>query len=62
MQDIVEGSMKKVFSMVNDDAHKADIERASFDSALDGIRSGVMTYSGDKILPMIQAEIAERLT
>jgi hypothetical protein len=30
-------------------------------SALDGIRNGVMTYKGDKLLPMIEAEVAERL-
>jgi len=40
---------------------QAEIKRASFLSALDGIRTGTMTYSQDLILPMIQKEMEERL-
>jgi len=54
MRDIVQGSMEKVLSYVDDPSHSAEIKRASFESALDGIRSGVMTYKNDKILPMIE--------
>lgn len=61
MREIAHGSLEKVLSQVNDPAHSAEIKRSSFESALDGIRSGVMTYSSDKILPMIQEEMKERL-
>jgi len=47
---------------VNNPEHAADIKRGSFEAALDGIRTGVMTYQGDTLLPMIQDEIAQRLT
>lgn len=62
MKDIVDGSVQKVFAYASDPAHGAEIKRASFEAALHGIRTGVMTYEGDRILPMIQEEIAERLT
>jgi len=51
-----------VFAAVNDPAQSESIKRASFESALNGIRSGIMTYEGDPILPMIQSEISSRLT
>ena len=46
---------------MSDPAHAEEIRRASFEAALNGIRSGVMTYEGDPILPMIQNEIGQRL-
>lgn len=55
------GSVDKVFAQVNDPAHAADIKRASFESALHGIRAGAMTYQGDAILPLIEAEMQARL-
>jgi hypothetical protein len=61
MKSIVDGSVQKVFAHVNDPAHSEAIRRASFESALAGIRSNLMTYEGDVILPMIQDEIRERL-
>jgi len=61
MKNIVDDSVRTVFSAVEDPAHGDEIRRASFQSALNGIRSGVMTYEGDPILPMIQGEIAQRL-
>jgi len=62
MKEIVDASVQKVFSYVADPAHSAEIKRGSFEAALNGIRTGVMTYEGDQILPMIQGEIAQRLT
>lgn len=56
------GSMDTVMNYVTDPSHSSEIKRASFEAALDGIRSGVMTYKNDKILPMIQDEMAKRLT
>lgn len=62
MREIAIGSLEKVFSQIDEPAHAADIKRASFLAALDGIRTGEMTYNGDAVLPMIQAEMQERLT
>lgn len=61
MRSVVQGSIDKVFSYVVDPTHAEEIRRSSFVSALDGIRSGEMTYKGDIILPMIEAEMKDRL-
>ena len=61
MSSIVIGSLDKVMNYVDDPAHSAEIKRASFESALDGLKTGIMTYSSDKILPMIESEIKDRL-
>lgn len=61
MKQIIQGSLDTVMGYVTDPAHQEEIKRASFESALDGIRTGVMTYKGDKILPMIEQEITQRL-
>ena len=55
------GSVDTVLGRVVDPEHSGDIKRASFESALDGIRTGAMTYSHDSILPMIEQEMATRL-
>lgn len=47
--------------MVENPEHSQGIKRASFLSALDGIRTGVMTYKDDPILPAIEAEMSTRL-
>jgi hypothetical protein len=62
MKAIVDGALGTVFARVNNPEFAGDIKRSSFESALNGIRSGVMTYEGDRLLPMIQEEIAGRLT
>ena len=61
MKEIAVGSVDKVFAMVESPEHKESIKRASFLSALDGIRTGVMTYKEDALLPAIEAEMASRL-
>ena len=61
MKEIAVGSVEKVLGQIDTPAFAADIKRASFLSALDGIRTGTMTYSQDLILPMIQKEMEERL-
>ena len=61
MREIAVGSLEKVIAQVNDPSNSDEIKRSSFESALDGIRSGQMTYKNDKILPMIEAEMKERL-
>ena len=61
MKDIAQGSVDKILAQVQDPVHAADIKRASFESALSGIRSGVMTYENDPILPLIESEMKDRL-
>lgn len=61
MREIAIGSVDKVLAQVESGETAAEIKRSSFESALDGIRTGLMTYSDDKILPMIEAEMAARL-
>lgn len=61
MREIAVGSVEKVLAQVENPATAAEIKRASFLSALDGIRTGVMTYNQDMILPLIEAEMKERL-
>jgi len=61
MKEIAVGSVDKVLGQIETPAYKDDIKRASFLSALDGIRTGTMTYSQDLILPMIQQEMEQRL-
>ena len=53
MREIALGSVDTVMRRVEDAGHSEGIKRASFEAALDGIRSGQMTYSHDAILPMI---------
>ena len=55
------GSVDTVLARVADPEHSEAITRASFESALDGIRTGAMTYREDAILPMIEQEMATRL-
>lgn len=61
MREIAVGSVEKVLEMVENPEHSQGIKRASFLSALDGIRTGVMTYKDDPILPAIEAEMTTRL-
>lgn len=57
MRDIAQGSVDKILGMVESPEHAENIKRSSFESALAGIRSGVMKYENDPILPLIQAEM-----
>jgi hypothetical protein len=56
------GALNEVLDRVNQPEHAENIKRASFLSALDGIRTGQMTYSNDPILPMIETEMATRVS
>jgi len=47
--------------MMDDASFRAKIERSAFESALDGIKDGVMSYKGDAVLPLIEAEMSEKL-
>jgi hypothetical protein len=61
MQQIAVGSVDKVLTAIEEPTLAAEVKRASFAAALDGIRVGVMTYKGDAVLPMIQEEMSTRL-
>ena len=61
MRDIALGSLENVLSKVENSETAAEIKRASFEAALEGIRSGQMTYEKDLILPLFEAEMKERL-
>jgi len=62
LRGLVVGSVDEVFARVDDPAYSATIQRGAFESALNGIRAGVMTYEADPILPMIQEEMAGKLS
>jgi hypothetical protein len=61
LKNIAVGSVDKVFALLEDPEHAARIKRSAFEAALDGIRNGVMTYKGDAVLPLIEAEMTDRL-
>ena len=61
MKEVALGSLNKVINQLDDPATAAEIKKASFQSALNGIRSGKMSYEGDLIQPMIEKEMLERL-
>ena len=61
LQNIAQGSVDKVLGQIDSPEHADSIKRASFESALDGIRAGRMTYKGDLVFPMIQEEMSTRL-
>jgi len=61
MREIAVGSVDKVLAMVENPEYSSGIKRASFVSALDGIRTGQMTYKEDPILPAIESEMTTRL-
>ena len=61
LKDIAVGSVDKVFALLDDPTHAATIQRSAFESALDGIKDGVMTYKGDAVLPLIEAEMNAKL-
>mmetsp|Transcript_19494 Transcript_19494/g.29958 ORF Transcript_19494/g.29958 Transcript_19494/m.29958 type:complete len:329 (-) Transcript_19494:41-1027(-) len=61
MKNLAVGSVDKVLTYVNHPNHAEEMRRSSFENALDGIKTGVMTYKNDKILPMIEDEMADRL-
>jgi len=61
MKEIASGSVDKILKQVDEPAHADEIKSAAFQSALAGIRKGTMTYENDAILPLIQAEMADRL-
>lgn len=54
---VAEGALKTVLNKVNDASQNQAILENAFESALEGLRKGVMTYDNDKIFPMFVEEI-----
>ena len=61
IREIATGSFETVQKTVRDPATKAIIQKAAFLSALDGIKNGIMTYSNDPLLPLLQSEMEKRI-
>lgn len=62
MKEVADNAVTTVLARIDDPEHSATIKRSAFEAALDGIRSGQMTYQGDALLPMIQTEMSDKLT
>jgi hypothetical protein len=60
LSSIGEASFAKVTSAMADPAQKDKIMDAAFASALLGIRSGVMTYENDPLMPILETEVNNR--
>lgn len=61
LREIAIGSFEKVQSAIKDPASKESIQKASFQAALGGIRSGLMKYENDPLLPLLQNEMQQRI-
>ena len=60
LNQISSGAMDKVQSALNDPNSRAEIDEQMFQSALQGIRDGVMEYKNDPLLPILNDEINSR--
>jgi hypothetical protein len=61
LNGIGKGALDKVNSALSDTQHSSKIKEAAFQSALSGIREGVMTYKNDPLMPILTNEIASRV-
>lgn len=55
------GSLQKVKDSLANEESSAAIKEASFQSALQGIRDGSMTYKNDPLMPILTEEINNRV-
>lgn len=62
LKSITTGSIEAVNQAINDPAQREAILRGSFLSALAGIRSGVMHYENDPLMPILTKEMEARTT
>lgn len=60
LSSIGDASFAKVTSALADPAQKKAIMDGAFQSALLGIRSGVMTYENDPLMPILVSEVSNR--
>lgn len=61
MKNVADTAVDTVLARLDDPEHSTTIKRSAFEAALDGIRTGQMTYKGDALLPMIQTEMESKL-
>ena len=60
LNEISTSALEKVKSSLDDPTRRAEIDQGMFDSALAGIRAGVMNYENDPLLPIVAEEINAR--
>ena len=58
---ITEEAMQTVLKVVESPEGRKSMHEASFKSALNGLKTGKMSYEGDVLLPMFLSEIRNRL-
>jgi hypothetical protein len=61
LRQIALGSFEKLQAAIADPVAKQDIQKQAFQAALSGIRSGVMKYEQDPLLPYLQNEMQSRI-
>lgn len=61
LKQIALGSLEKVTSQFEEPSQKKEIQAGAFKAALEGIKSGVMRYQSDPLLPLLQQEMASRI-
>ena len=61
IREAVEEALKTVLAKVASPEGRQSLHKSSFASALNGLRSGKMTYEGDALLPLFIDEIRRRI-
>lgn len=61
LRQIALGSFETVTKAIQDPATKDQVQKAAFEAALGGIRSGLMKYDNDPLLPLLQNEMQKRI-
>jgi hypothetical protein len=62
LNSISKSALAKVNSALSDEASSRAIKDAAFQSALTGLRDGVMTYKGDPLMPILTEEINSKVS
>jgi hypothetical protein len=57
ISQVSETALNKVLEIINDPTKNQEIIDTSFESALVGLKSGVMEYDNDKVLPLFLSEL-----
>ena len=61
LRGVVKESLDSINNAVHDPIQRESILDSSFESALVGIRKGVMTYENDALMPLLRQEMDERI-
>ncbi len=62
IKELIEESMKTVFQRVETEQGRKSLHDAGFQSALQGLKTGQMTYQNDPLLPLFVNEVQSRIT